>query len=451
MDNIDTRLSVAIVGGGIGGLMFALALGDCKSLQVQLYEAAPMLTESGAGITIWERGWEIMGRLGIQHDLEDLLQSPRSDSEALTFEFRKGDQEPGVSFYQLFLKGNNTKGGPINFHRTDLQKILIKNISPACRFNLSHRLSSYTEREDRVDLKFENGASATCDLLVAGDGIKSAARRVMMENKAKAARASGVDPTQYLECIHPCFTGTVGYRGLVESSALRGRMPDHRTLTRPTQYWGKNKHIVAYPIAQGRFINVVAYCSDQHTEGTVYDRPWKVAVTKDELRHEYETWEHEVACIDAPTKWAIHSLRPLPTYVSSRVALIGDAAHAMTPHQGAGASQAIEDAYVLAALVSDPRCTVSSIPEVLRIYNDVRQPFANHVQEASRLQGLCYELNGPRFAHTLPVGQSVTPEALREIIADLIEGWKWQWTRSAETQKERALSELDNLNNARIG
>ncbi|KAG9225559.1 hypothetical protein CCMSSC00406_0003062 [Pleurotus cornucopiae] len=450
MDNVDRKLSVAIVGGGIGGLTFALALGDCKSLQVDLYEAAPRLAEKGAGITLWERGWQIMKRLGVQADMDGLLQSPRNDTEALTFEFRKGDQEPGESFYQLFLKG-----GPINYHRAELQSVLLKHISPACRFHLSRRLSSYSEREDGVHLKFEDGTTATCDILVAADGIKSVARGNMMEDQAKAADAQGDDASPYLQCIQPFFSGSVAYRGLVRSSILREWMPDHRTLTTPTQYWGKNKHLIVYPISQGRFVNVVAFCSDPKTEGTVYDKPWTRVAEKDELLKQYETWETEVKvllkCLDDPTMWAIHALKPLRSYVSSRVVLIGDAAHAMTPHQGAGASQAIEDAYILAALVNNPRCTIASVPDVLRIYDSIRQPFGNRVQAASRHQGQCYELNGPGFAHILPGDKSVTSEALRILLQDLIKGWNWQWSCSAETDKEQALSKLCEIDLRRAG
>jgi salicylate hydroxylase len=84
-------------------------------------------------------------------------------------------------------------------------------------------------------------------------------------------------------------------------------------------------------------------------------------------------------------KWAIHTVKPLWSFVSNRVALIGDAAHAMAPHQGAGAGQSIEDAYVLPTLLGHSRTTLNTIPRALTIYDTVRQPFANKVAEQSRL------------------------------------------------------------------
>lgn len=74
---------------------------------------------------------------------------------------------------------------------------------------------------------------------------------------------------------------------------------------------------------------------------------------------------------------------PLPTYVSGRVVLIGDAAHAMVPYQAQGANQALEDSEGLNVLfrnVSDRE----SVPGLLRLWDCVRRPRASEVQRGSR-------------------------------------------------------------------
>lgn len=187
--------------------------------------------------------------------------------------------------------------------------------------------------------------------------------------------------------------------------------------------------------------------------------------------------------------WAIHALKPLRSYVSSRVVLIGDAVRLCLrfscrgrTHRPQGTcndassgrrcfagdrgmipspevsvlthvsdSRYVQDAYILAALVNNLRCTIASVPDVLRIYDSIRQPFGNRVQAASRHQGQCYELNGPGFAHILPGDKSVTPETLRTLLQDLIKGWNWQWSCSAETDKEQALSKLCEIDFRRAG
>ena len=78
----------------------------------------------------------------------------------------------------------------------------------------------------------------------------------------------------------------------------------------------------------------------------------------------------------------------------------------MSPYQGSGAGQAIEDAYVLAALLADPRTTVATLPAALKIYQDVRLPFANKIQKLSRDHGYLAMLSDPRFSDIDEYGKS---------------------------------------------
>ncbi|MCO6059069.1 FAD-dependent monooxygenase, partial [Pseudomonas sp. MOB-449] len=87
--------------------------------------------------------------------------------------------------------------------------------------------------------------------------------------------------------------------------------------------------------------------------------PWVREASQREMLDAFTGWGDAARvlldCIPAPTLWALHELAELPGYVHGRVALIGDAAHAMLPHQGAGAGQGLEDAYFLARLLGDAR------------------------------------------------------------------------------------------------
>ena len=98
-----------------------------------------------------------------------------------------------------------------------------------------------------------------------------------------------------------------------------------------------------------------------------------------------------------PSQWAIFEHPPLSTFAKSRVAIIGDAAHASTPHQGAGAGQAIEDAHVLAELLGDPRVTEAKhFGAALQAYDLVRRPRSQQVVVSSKENGnlLCLRLDG---------------------------------------------------------
>ena len=98
-----------------------------------------------------------------------------------------------------------------------------------------------------------------------------------------------------------------------------------------------------------------------------------------------------------PSQWAIFEQPSLTTFCKSRVAIIGDAAHASTPHQGAGAGQAIEDAHVLAEILADPQVTeTNDFAAALQAYDSVRRPRSQQVVVSSKENGdlLCLRMDG---------------------------------------------------------
>jgi salicylate hydroxylase len=83
-----------------------------------------------------------------------------------------------------------------------------------------------------------------------------------------------------------------------------------------------------------------------------------------------------------------HRGEPLPTWTSERVALLGDAAHAVVPHLGQGANQAIEDAITLAVLLED--CAPAQMRQRLDLYQDLRLARTRRVRTGAREAGLLY-------------------------------------------------------------
>ncbi|KAG7442159.1 FAD/NAD(P)-binding domain-containing protein [Guyanagaster necrorhizus] len=431
MAELNEKLRVAIIGGGVGGLTCAIALKDCKSLVVDLYESASKLTEIGAGITLWQRTWNILKNLGLEKDfLEIANEKPRNEPGPL-FMFRRGDSSSGSDLYELMSIGAFFADG---FHRHDVQKALLKNLPPGVTCHLSHRLVSYTETKDGMQLEFQNGRTAFCNLLIAADGIKSIVRVKLM-----AKLYPGTDN----KFIAPVFSGTLAYRGLFLVDELAKRWPGHRALKKRMMYCGKNKHVVVYPVSQGRFINVVAFSSVLSHEGKPFDGPFVAEANKDEMMSNFLDWEDEVKailqCIDNPTVWAIHALNPLDLYASDQVVLLGDAAHAMTPHLGAGAGQAVEDAYVLGYLLSKSAATLESIPKVLAAYSKIRQPYGNHILTSAKTEGLLYEFNAPGFEDIRDGDDRLKPRQMEDMMEKVKEGWAWSWSTLDLDQEAKAL------------
>ena len=121
----------------------------------------------------------------------------------------------------------------------------------------------------------------------------------------------------------------------------------------------------------------------------------------------------------------------------------------MTPFLGAGAGQAIEDAYVLAAILAHSLVTLNTLPQALKIYEEIRLPFATEVQRKSAMAGNAAMFHDQRFAHLTGETaadnkeRSTDPGKLWEIGHAYMEVWKWAWATDVEEDKERAIKRIE--------
>ncbi|KAF9070110.1 FAD/NAD-binding domain-containing protein [Rhodocollybia butyracea] len=427
------KLKVAICGGGVSGLFLAVALSRCAGIQVDVYEAADQFKEIGAGIMIWARTWWILESLGLGPAFSKIAHAPPDGSIETGFNFRRSDQaQEGFCFQMVRMPY-----GCVRFYRVSFLDVFID----ALPENVAHfgtRLVSYSQEIGRgVNLSFADGSTATCDIFVGCDGIKSCIRGQLFREVSERSGNSDL-----LKFVDPVWTGTIAYRGLIPVERLP---PHHRSIVEPMMYCGKSKsllqHVVSYSISAGSVVNVVTFASEPQNEGKPYkEDTWVSHCPQQELLDCYAHWEPEVeqllSQIENPTKWFIHHLRPLPFYVDGNVALLGDACHGMAPHEGiyaeyctgAGAGQAIEDAYILASLleqVSKETLPIqSTLPCALKAYEVIRLPFANHVLQGSYDSGLMYEFDNAEYGDNY------------EVLGPAIEK-QWHWVEDPSPQVER--------------
>lgn len=141
--------------------------------------------------------------------------------------------------------------------------------------------------------------------------------------------------------------------------------------------------------------------------------------------------------------WALFNHSPCTTYVSDdgHVCLIGDAAHATTPHKGSGAGMAIEDAYVLGHLVSEALAvagddnvdTNKAIAAAFRVYDATRRQRTQRLVEDSRESGQLYDLEHPEFG--------VDKDKIRE---SLLTRMEWVWQHDVKDELADSLEKLRN-------
>jgi salicylate hydroxylase len=378
-------LRIGIVGGGIAGVGLALGLSRHRHLDVQLFESAPAFGEIGAGVSFGPNAVRALAGLGMGEAYAELADRTPAPWQDVWFQWRRGEDArllgetlaPGV--------------GQSSVHRADFLDALARRL-PDGLARFGKRAVGVQQNADGIRVDFTDGTFYEGDVLIAADGIKSALR-------GEVLKGLGQPPAG------PRFTGTCAYRGLIDSDRLRAaflaRGVDTRLIDVPQMLLGLDAHILTFPVKQGRLINVVAFVSDRSTANPQWpvQQPWVREASRREMLGAYAHWgvaaRTLLECIDAPTYWALHDLAQLPGYVDGRLALIGDAAHATLPHQGAGAGQGLEDAYLLAQLLAEPGLTSAQLPDVLQVYDQLRRPRACGVQQTSWEAGELYELRDP--------------------------------------------------------
>jgi salicylate hydroxylase len=354
----ERQTSVAIIGGGIGGLTAALSLLRA-GFDVRVYEQATALGEVGAGINIGPNASRILHRLGIAEVLERIGVKP------VAIEQRRWDDGRVLLRSPLGEEVETAFGAPhYTFHRADLHRALAEAV-PRDRVHLAHRFMRLVDYNDRVEAHFENGQSISADALVGADGIHSVVRQALLGPEK------------------PRFTGCVAYRGLVPARRLTDL-----GLEMTNQIWmGPGRHFVHYFVSGGKLVNFVAVIEEHSWLG----ESWVDRGEVTDVLAAYARWHPQVRFIigsaDETYKWALFDRKPLPLWSVGRVTLLGDSCHPMLPFMAQGAAQAIEDAATLTGCLLR---FASNVPAAVRLYEQLRLP------RASRLQAMS-ETNKNRF------------------------------------------------------
>ncbi|KAK7682311.1 hypothetical protein QCA50_014514 [Cerrena zonata] len=383
---------IAIAGGGIAGLTLALVLKkfkNDKNIVIDLYEARHKFSESGAGITAWLRTRSIFDTLGLGENFEKRTASPR-------MMFRKGNNQDPFFFYEF-----EVPHGSATLSRQDMLDILVDDLSPELlpylHIHLCKKLVSYEQDADAVVMHFEDGSSAQADILIGADGLASPTRKEMYTKMSEDMR--GIDPERAdilkKHCL-PSWIGTHAYRALLNHRRIEKINPNNIFLNQLIVGFGVRQHIISYPISP-EVINILFFDTSPNSIDKPLQGPSMVPSSKEEIMALYKDWEGDarevIETIDDTSRWAMSHVRALPTYVDCRVALVGDSAHAMATHLGAGAGQAVEDAYILGHILADPIVNKDNVIQALNVYDTIRRPIAHDVVEESLRLGGVYELD----------------------------------------------------------
>jgi len=347
------RLKVAVVGGGIGGLAAANAMLR-RGIDVTVWEQGDPLGEIGTGLMLFPNGLRQLERMKLGEPLAE-VGAKIGDGSA----YYRMD---GAFVGRVLTTDSHGWNGIYGMHRADLLRVLATAL-PSTAIRTGHRCIAFKQNASLAQLKFATGESDTAEVVIAADGIQSSLQKYVVEPST------------------PEYSGSRAYRGLIPID----KVPDWPKQAQ--QVWmGDGKHFMVYPVRSGRLLNYVGFVPTKCE--TI--ESWSAIGDRDELTASFEGWDARVVEILKRVEtcfwWGLYDRKPLASWTKGRLTLLGDAAHAMLPHVGQGANQAIEDAVALAIFLEGRDS--AEVPDVLRRFEAFRRERTDLVQGEARKQGL---------------------------------------------------------------
>ena len=359
-----------IAGAGIAGLAAGIALRRA-GLEVQIFERSPQLQEIGAGLMIWPNGSRALRSLGVEAKTLEVKNVTLSNWHG-----RRLVEMPVDSAYVRY-------GHSVSFvHRADLQAALAKTFGPE-GLRLGCEVRGFSDNEADVEVALSDGTVAAGDLLVGADGLRSPVRRQLLGDG---------DPT---------YLGSTIWRGLVASEGIA--VPPGSGIN----WWGRGSEFLAFHLADSKI-----YWAGV-TKEPRGERPGPGG-HKHDLRERFGDWAEPVpALIAATTDAAIlrndmYDRPPASHWSRGRVTLAGDAAHPMSPNQGQGACQALEDGVALGESVQ----RTSSLAEAFQLYERRRLRRANREVAMSRQATRGVQIDNPLLCALRDGFMSLLPRRL---------------------------------------
>ncbi|MFD1732964.1 FAD-dependent monooxygenase [Deinococcus malanensis] len=268
-------------------------------------------------------------------------------------------------------------GGAVALHRAALQDVLGQGLGEQVRFGTT--VQALRQDHQGVDVTFSDGSRHRFDVVVGADGLHSSVRGLVFGDVPKR------------------YAGYTSWRFVVSAPASRHAV----------EMWSRGCRLGFVPIGGGQTYGyITANAQEGQREGTpdpsseVRARCAEFADPAPELLTRLKP--------DTPViRTDIHEVR-LPCWVHGRVALLGDAAHAMTPNLGQGAAMSLEDAWVLGEQLT----ASSDLPAALARYGRIRRRRVDRVQTASRLLGQAGQLEAAGLRALRAMAMRLTPPEL---------------------------------------
>jgi 2-polyprenyl-6-methoxyphenol hydroxylase-like FAD-dependent oxidoreductase len=369
-------MKALIAGAGIGGLSAAVALRR-GGHEVEVLERVSRLREIGAAVVVWPNGTRALRALGVEPiwlAVKRLL-ILRSDGRRLS--------ELPVS--ELLERYGS---GMMLVHRAELQAALLTALGDGC-VRLGVEVTGFSQDDGGVTVRLASGAEESAGVLIGADGLRSAVRRQL---------AGDGDPI---------YQGFTAWRGEIPAGRLKLDAGTGRN------WWGRGGEFLAFPLTDGR----IYWAGTAKAPKSARPGP---GGHKQDVLDRFNAWEDLVNSIiratapEAILRTDIYDRPALGTWSVGRVTLLGDAAHPMTPSQGQGACQALEDAVALGRSLQAGR----DVSDALKAYERARLRKANRVVTMSRQGSRSVQAESRLFCGLRNAGVRMLPRRVMGWILD---------------------------------
>lgn len=362
-------LNIVISGAGIGGLYAAISLRRAGH-KVTVLERSSFAQELGAAVHLAPNSNGLLRRVGIYAESFGANPSLKFVEYKHTGEHTRTVPNAAPIFQHPWLLAHR-----VRLH-DKLRKLATDEAGDGTPVKLV--LGTKVEKIDPAEATVvtKSGETFKGDLVVGADGVHSSARRFIPGG----------------EHVKAFDSGKSAFRFMIPSKRAREDPLAQKFVQGPGElvmWMGHDRRVVMYPTINNEELNFVCIHPSGETKAS---GDWNNDTSVESMLSVFESFNDGVKALlrlaDPTTLrvWNLLDMEKLPSFVEGRLALIGDAAHPFTPHQGQGAGMAIEDGASLAVML--PLGTRrEEIPERLQLYNQARYDRAHMIQNFSRIVG----------------------------------------------------------------
>ncbi|MER9235100.1 FAD-dependent monooxygenase [Mesorhizobium sp. M0622] len=396
---------VVIAGAGVAGLTAALAFAE-RGYSVKLFEQAQHLEAVGAGIQLSPNATRILRQLGVL----DRLMPNAVRPEAVVLKDAATLRE--LARVPLGHAAETRWGAPyLVAHRADLQAALMQRAAerPEIELVTGARVGSAATGPHGITATIESAGTTVetaAFLLIGADGVWSSVREKLARKEADFVRSR--------------FSGELAWRATVGAGSPAGQA--FAAVGAPycvTAFLHPGFHMVAYPVRRGTAFNLAAFTKGEriaegwsgHANPASFASAMRgTAPALVRLAGEAAPW----------TAWPIHTVEQRRWTTREGIALIGDAAHAMTPFAAQGAAMAIEDAATLAGFVA---ASPADLEGALAAWEQARRPRVAQVARRGAINRLAWHAAGPvAMARNLFLAMRSSEKLTADL--DWLYGWR---------------------------